>query len=415
MTTLTIPVRKIRVLIVDDSLFMRAAISKTLANGPFEVVGQAKDGKDALEQIARLQPDVVTMDFNMPGMNGAETVRALMQQRPTPVVMFSAHTRQGAKETFDALAAGAVDFVTKPAGEVSVDLSRIADELIKKLVAAAQSRPRVPAPAAPPVTVSRSSSSIPIRTMTTTASISSPGLLPRLCVIAISTGGPAALSELLPQLPADLRAAIIVVQHMPAGFTGALAERLDAASLVSVAEARAGDRPMAGSVLIAPGDRHLELDDRGLVTLTDGPPVNGCRPAARCHHAVRRASLRPPLARHRDDRHGQGRRRRRPRDQASQRTDSRPGPGELGHPRHAQGRGRRRRHRRDRRPRRHPSLAALRLTPARDAAAASLAFCPLPNGRRRGATTGRMTPRTVVDYRGVTGAGRCGNSLVFID
>src|ERR1051325_4295037 len=150
MTTGSIPViRKIRVLVVDDSLFMRAAISKALAGGPFDVVGHAKDGRDALAQIARLAPDVVTMDFNMPGMTGAETVRQIMGQRPTPVVMFSAHTRQGAKETFDALAAGAVDFLTKPAGEVSVDLTRIADELCKKLVAASQSRPRV-ANVAPP-------------------------------------------------------------------------------------------------------------------------------------------------------------------------------------------------------------------------------------------------------------------------
>src|SRR5678815_2989112 len=134
--------RRIRVLVVDDSLFMRAAIAKTLAGGPFEVVGQAKDGNDALAQVAKLHPDVITMDFNMPGMNGAETVRALMQQRPTPVVMFSAHTRQGAKETFDALAAGAVDFVTKPAGEVSIDLSKIAEELSRKLTAAASARPR---------------------------------------------------------------------------------------------------------------------------------------------------------------------------------------------------------------------------------------------------------------------------------
>jgi len=97
-------VKKIRVLIVDDSLFMRAAIAKTLATGPFEVVGQAKDGKSALVEIAKLSPDVVTMDFNMPGLNGAETVRELMKTKPTPVVMFSAHTKQGAKETFDALA-----------------------------------------------------------------------------------------------------------------------------------------------------------------------------------------------------------------------------------------------------------------------------------------------------------------------
>ncbi len=269
--TSTAGTRKIRVLIVDDSLFMRAAIAKALANGPFEVIGQAKDGNDALAQIVRLQPDVVTMDFNMPGMNGADTVRSLMQQRPTPVVMFSAHTRQGAKETFDALAAGAVDFVTKPAGEVSVDLSKIAEELTRKLIAASSARPRAAPPLQPPT---RTSGVIGIPRTTLT------GGLPRLCVIAISTGGPAALSEVVPALPADLRLAIVVVQHMPAGFTGPLAERLDAASRVSVREAQTGDRPLAGTVLIAPGDRHLEFDERGMVVLTEGPSVNGCRPAA---------------------------------------------------------------------------------------------------------------------------------------
>jgi len=269
--------RKIRVLIVDDSLFMRAAIAKALAGGPFEIVGQAKDGNDALAQIGKLQPDVVTMDFNMPGMTGAETVRLIMQQRPTPVVMFSAHTKQGAKETFDALAAGAVDFLTKPAGEVSVDLTKIADELVRKLVTAAQSRPR----AANPPPVSRpSSSSTAMRSMTSLAAQSSPGLMPRLCVIGISTGGPAALSELVPALAPDLRTAVVIVQHMPAGFTGPFAERLDALSRIDVQEARAGDRPMPGSVMIAPGDRHLEFDDRGVIMLTDGPLVNGCRPAA---------------------------------------------------------------------------------------------------------------------------------------
>lgn len=264
--------RRVRVLVVDDSLFMRAAISKTLANGPFDVVGQAKDGREALDLAARLQPDVITMDFNMPGMNGAETVRALMQQRPIPVVMFSAHTKQGAKETFDALAAGAVDFVTKPAGEVSVDLSKISDELTRKLIAASSSKPRVSAVAAGPPPRPSGSLSIPRSTLT--------GGLPRLCCIAISTGGPAALGELIPALPPDLRLAIIVIQHMPAGFTGPLSERLNATSRIAVKEAQAGDRPLAGTVLIAPGDRHLELDDRGMVVLTDGPPVNGCRPAA---------------------------------------------------------------------------------------------------------------------------------------
>jgi len=262
--------RKLRVLVVDDSLFMRAAIAKTLAAGPFDVVGQARDGNDALAQLAKLAPDVITMDFNMPGMNGADTVRAIMQQRPTPVVMFSAHTKQGARETFDALAAGAVDFVTKPAGEVSTDLTKIADELSRKLIAAASSRPRVAAPASPPT---RPSGQIAAQT-------SLPGGMPRVCVIAVSTGGPAALSEVVPALPADLRVAVVIVQHMPAAFTAPFAERLDAASRISVREAQVGDRPQPGEVLIAPGNRHLEFDPKGLVTLTDGAPVNGCRPAA---------------------------------------------------------------------------------------------------------------------------------------
>jgi two-component system, chemotaxis family, protein-glutamate methylesterase/glutaminase len=279
MTAVAPPGRRIRVLIVDDSLFMRAAIARALAAGPFDVVGQAKDGHDALAQIARLQPDVVTMDFNMPGMTGADTVRRVMQQRPTPVVMFSAHTRQGAKETFDALAAGAVDFLTKPDGEVSVDLSRIAEELIRKLIAAANSRPRA-AQAIAPVRPSSSLAGLRASSSWPAVSASSPGALPRLCVIGVSTGGPAALSELVPALPPDLRVAVVVVQHMPAGFTGPFAERLDATSRVSVHEACDGDRPQPGSVLIAPGDRHLEFDDRGLVVLTDGPLVNGCRPAA---------------------------------------------------------------------------------------------------------------------------------------
>jgi two-component system chemotaxis response regulator CheB len=273
---MTTQAKKVRVLIVDDSLFMRAAIAKTLSAGPFEVVGQAKDGKAALAEIARLAPDVVTMDFNMPGMNGADTVRQVMAIRPTPVVMFSAHTKQGARETFDALAAGAVDFVAKPSGEVSVDLSKIGDELRGKLIEAASAKPRaarpVPSPRPSTLSIPPVTAAIPRTTL--------PGALPRLAVIAVSTGGPAALSEVIPALPADLRCAVVVVQHMPAHFTATLAERLDAASSVRVREAQAGDRPLPGVVLVAPGDRHLELDDHGMCALTDGPLVNGCRPAA---------------------------------------------------------------------------------------------------------------------------------------
>lgn len=181
------------------------------------------------------------------------------------------HPQKGAKETFDALAAGAVDFVAKPAGEVSTDISKIAEELIRKLTAAASAKPRA-------VTQVPRGTSGPLTTPISRVTL--PGGLPRLAVIAVSTGGPAALSEVVPALSPDLRIAIVIVQHMPAHFTTALAERLDAASRVRVREAATGDRPLAGLVLIAPGDRHLEFDDHGLVVLTDTPLVNGCRPAA---------------------------------------------------------------------------------------------------------------------------------------
>jgi two-component system chemotaxis response regulator CheB len=327
----------IRVLVVDDSMFMRGAIAKTLtATGAFEVVGQARDGQEALQRVLELKPDVVSMDFNMPGWTGIDAVHAIMQQRPTPIVMFSAHTQKGAKETLDALAAGAVDFVTKPAGEVSADLSKVQDELTRKLTAAAASRPRAPlkasarsgsypatatpvpgsSPRAAPASEARgvapsadpraplktplpgmASGMVPPATATplpgslrpplsTRAPVPAPrpsspgGALPKLCIIAVSTGGPVALTQLVPALPADTRFAIIIVQHMPAHFTAALAERLDALSPLSVREAQSGDRPRPGLVLIAPGDQHLELDDRGAVVLGGGAFVNGCRPAA---------------------------------------------------------------------------------------------------------------------------------------
>ena len=264
--------RALRVVVTDDSMFMRATIARTLtATGLFEVVGQARDGEEAVAKVVELAPDVVSMDFNMPGWSGARTVREIMTQRPTPIVMFSAHTRKGARETFEALAAGAVDFVTKPSGEVSTDLGKIADELVEKLVAAASAQLRSAAPAR----AARVASATPWVGTTTL-----PGGLPRVCVIAVSTGGPSALSRLIPALPADLRLGLIVVQHMPPYFTAALAERLDATSALTVREARAGDRPMPGLCLVAPGDHHVDLDDLGRVVLGDGPAVHGCRPAA---------------------------------------------------------------------------------------------------------------------------------------
>ncbi len=261
---------KIRVLITDDSLFMRAAIKKLLvADARLEVVGEAKDGRDAVDKVQALKPDVCTMDFNMPNLDGAGAVREIMRLRPTPVVMLSAHTREGARETFEALAAGAVDFLAKPSGEVSAELTKVGPQLVAKVVAAAQARPMAM------VAAERAKAALRI---TAPRAVGVVG--PKVVVVGVSTGGPAALGRFLPRLPADTSLALIVVQHLPGGFTAARAERLDGVSAIRVREAADGDRPEAGLALVAPGDRHLEVAPDGTLRITDGPEVNGVRPSA---------------------------------------------------------------------------------------------------------------------------------------
>jgi two-component system chemotaxis response regulator CheB len=259
---------RVRVLVVDDSLFMRAAIKKIVEGDPgFEVVGVAKDGADGVAQVEALKPDVVTMDFNMPRMNGAEAVREIMARRPTPIIMLSAHTRDGARETFEALTAGAVDFLTKPSGEVSADFQAIGPRLLEKLRACAGVTPREMKP-------------VRARAPTVDPSLATwPPTGPRVAVIGVSTGGPSALTRVLPALPVDVGVAIVVVQHMPAQFTATLAERLNGLSSIEVREAQAGDKPRRGLALVAPGDFHVEFGDKGLLQLSEAPEVNGCRPS----------------------------------------------------------------------------------------------------------------------------------------
>jgi len=229
-----------------------------------------------VQMVRELRPDVVTMDFNMPRLNGAEAIRKIFEDRPVPVVMLSAHTYDGAKETLEALRAGAVDFVTKPDGEVSTDLGSVRDELLRKIRAAARSRPMRPAPAPPPA-----QKPAPIaEDLGRPSRVSFTSILDPVVVIAVSTGGPAALERVVPRLPADFSHGVLIVQHMPAQFTRALASRLDSISALSVREARDGDRVLHGLALVAPGDRHVILDRSGSIKLTDSPPVNGCRPSA---------------------------------------------------------------------------------------------------------------------------------------
>lgn len=271
---------RVRVLVTDDSAFMRQVVTRALeGDARFEVVGTAASGEDAVEQCRALRPDVVTMDFNMPGMNGAEATRAILAERPVPVVMLSAHTAQGAKETLQALNAGAVDFVTKPSGEVSAHLGEAKAALIEKLLAAAGANVAalVPRSAAQP----RHSESDATRNGPLSSRRFSPTAQQHhLVVIASSTGGPQALLSVVPRLRLPERAALIIVQHMPDGFTGALAEQLSEAAGFPVREARAGDLVSPGTAVVAPGGTHLLLDRGARVQLRSDPPVHGVRPAA---------------------------------------------------------------------------------------------------------------------------------------
>lgn len=260
-----------RVLVVDDSAFMRRSISRWLLLQPdLEVVGTAADGAEALELVRLLKPDVVTLDVEMPRLDGLQTLACLMRDNPVPVVMLSSLTTEGAPATIKALELGAVDFVAKPAPP-AIGVREAEAQLIRAVQAAAHARVRrhaairTPIHAAPPPGPVQQGTTLPRSD--------------RAVAIGCSTGGPRALLDVVPRLPANLPAAVLIVQHMPAGFTRSLAERLNQASALTVKEASEGDVPARGLVLLAPGGKHMKLDAAGRVTLSDEPPVHGVRPA----------------------------------------------------------------------------------------------------------------------------------------
>ena len=258
----------IRVLVVDDSAFMRRVISEAIAAEPdMEVAGVATNGLDALLKVERVQPDVVTLDVEMPEMDGLTALRHLMARYPRPVVMLSSLTQAGAVTTIRALTIGAIDFVAKPSGSISLDFRRVREELIQKVRVAATARVSRPEPVA-------------ARAARTPAGVALPHrAFEKLVVIGTSTGGPRALAAVVPELPMDGSTAYLVVQHMPAGFTRSLAERLDGMTRLSVREAAQGDRLGADSVLVAPGDYHLRVSACGGIELDHGPRVHGVRPS----------------------------------------------------------------------------------------------------------------------------------------
>lgn len=270
--------RPIRVLVVDDSFFMRTVLAKLLVDsGGLEIVGQARTGREAVEKNLALEPDVVTLDVEMPEMDGLEALQRIMSSRPVPVVMLSAHTREGTETALRALELGAVECVGKPSGSVSVDIHRVKDELVSKIRVAAASRPDAPGAFLPtPV-----SGQAPADPGSNARRTSEPAR--RLLVVASSTGGPRALNELLSRLPDGFPAAVIVVQHMSIGFTQALARRLGRVTPLPVSEAREGETLLTGAVYVAPAGIHLVVEGEPgafRVVFQDSPPRNGVKPAA---------------------------------------------------------------------------------------------------------------------------------------
>lgn len=295
--------KKKKLLIVDDSAFMRKLISDFFEdNVKIEVIGTARNGKDAIKKIQQLQPDVVTMDIEMPELNGLDALKIIMEICPVPIVMLSSLTRQGAESTLIAMENGAVDFIEKPGGSISLDLHKVKEELVRKVelasyvsIAKLKKRPWLVSEQAVPLKTDK--------TVRETTTHNSNYIQPRLkkefvdsikktgwnktskkiVLIGTSTGGPRALQKVITKLPASIQAPILIVHHMPAGFTKSLAERLDHLSDVHVKEAEQGDVLRNGTAYIAPGGFHLKIKKTmtnfEIILDQNEPPRSGHRPS----------------------------------------------------------------------------------------------------------------------------------------
>lgn len=301
-------IKKIRVLIVDDSAFMRKVLQSIIIADPqLEVAGEARDGRDAVSLAESLKPDVITMDINMPHMDGLQATELIMSSNPRPILIVSSESREGADTTLKSLELGAIDFVAKPSSGIDLDMNSVREELSRKLKMAAKVRvvrtaarsklqheiaasaPRTePAQAAAAnLPTGKSFSSLGYKPVVRAAemvvpsppSVKTNGHYP-VVVIASSTGGPATLMKFIPMFSRDFAGAVLVAQHMPGTFTTQFSQQLAEASQIKVKEAANGEPARPGTIYISPGSHHIRMTSAGRIALDDGPRILGYRPCA---------------------------------------------------------------------------------------------------------------------------------------
>lgn len=260
--------KKIKVLIVEDSFLMRKLIKELIEEDPdIKVIGMARNGKEAIKMVKTLDPDVITLDYEMPEMNGLETLERIMKEKPVPCIMLSAYTKEGAEVTLEALSRGAFDFIPKPSGELSLDIVKIKDELIKKIKAAKEARIK---------NIKQEYTDINVVSSRRPISVDAIG-------IASSTGGPVVIEYILKNMPVDFNIPVFIVQHMPVIFTGRFAKRLGEISGKNVKETEDGEKVKKNTYYIAKGGVHVFLERKGrevFIRHMDLPPRNGVRPSA---------------------------------------------------------------------------------------------------------------------------------------
>jgi two-component system chemotaxis response regulator CheB len=271
--------KKLRVLVVDDSAFMCKVLQEMINSDPqLEVAGQARDGREAITLADSLRPDVITMDINMPHVDGLQATETIMSHHPRPIVIVSSESKEGAASTLRALELGAIDFVPKPSSGIDLDMRSIRDDLNRKLKLAAKvrvvrtaTRSALPVPHAPVLASPTSAGA--------TFTAQSNGKFPMVAVAA-STGGPAAVMRVVASLPKDLSAAVFLVLHMPPTFTKQFAIQLAEVSMLRVKEAEHNEPPQPGTIYLCPGSHHLRISSTGNISLDSGPRIEGYRPCA---------------------------------------------------------------------------------------------------------------------------------------